>query len=159
MTLKQFSKQYHEWKELKAIESVPDGQEPFPYIKRSRFVDSTEKGLLNCIDHHCKMNGYGFSVYDSRGHMGSSGKFHFSKMSKGRGDCFITIPVTCDEGLGGRTLYLSKMVWVEIKIGKDYQKPHQKKFEDECMERHEAYILPKNWNDYYMMINAIAEKL
>jgi len=150
MTLKQFSDQYFEWKKAHT---------EMPYPKRDRFIDSTEKGLVLCIKAHCRQSGYGCSVYDSRGYQNKDGKWMMSKLDKGRGDCFITIPVTCDEGLGGRTLYLSKMVWVEIKIGRDYQKDHQKKFEDECLERGEAYILPKTWNDYYMMMNEISMKL
>jgi len=148
MTIKQFSNQYFEWKKSTS---------EFPYPKRDRFTDSTEKGLVLMIKAHCKMNGWQCTTYDARGHQNKDGKWMMSKLDKGRGDCFVIIPVIgitiAENGeLGTREEFMSRFVWIEIKIGRDYQKPHQKKFQEDCMRLGIGYIMPKTWHDYYTMI-------
>ena len=89
--------------------------------------------------------------YDAKGIWNQSLKrYVYTNMEIGRADIYVFIPA----GNG-----LCKVVAIDIKIGRDFQKPKQVEYQAFTESIGNAYILPKNWNDYYMMINEISMKL
>ena len=93
------------------------------------------------------MNGWLFTSYDAKGFYNPRTKrWQRSKNDKGRGDGIIEIPITVNG------VELSKTVWVDIKIGRDYQKKHQIEFQRKAEAANAAYIMPKNFEHYIELI-------
>jgi hypothetical protein len=63
--------------------------------------------------------------------------------NKGAGDIMAVIPPH------------GKMLSVEVKHGKDYQKPDQKEFQKELESMGGIYIIVKTWQDFEFQINKL----
>ena len=144
-TKKEFTKAWNAYKQ----EAWPGPAHTCP---QDRLSDKDESSLKKMIRNYCKMQGFLFTSYDAKGF--HNGKHWIqSKNDKGRGDGMIQVAVKCGD------LTLCHTIWLDIKIGRDYQKDHQKKFQESVEAIGGDYILPRNWEDFIRQMNPILERL
>ena len=126
--------------------------------------DDSEKGLKKCIKSYCEIKGFHCTIYDSKGfyrpdklgincfgtkQLIQAGGFIKSSTDKGKGDVFIEIPID----VNGVKLHAS--VWLDIKIGRDYQKSHQKVFQNQIEATGGVYFMPKNFEQFSIKMESI----
>lgn len=147
MNLKDLENKYNDWKRQRS--NLPEHALPL-----TRLRDASEKDLKQAIRCHCQLQGWSFTSYDAKGFFDwRTGSFIPSKNDKGRGDGLILIPVKL------RKMTVSHTVWFDVKIGRDYQKKNQKRFQAEAEAAGADYILVKSWEDYFQKITTITNDI
>lgn len=145
--LREFQNEFNQWK-------INHSKLPEHAVPKSRFRDDSESELKKCIRAYCKMNGWLFTSYDAKGFYNPRTKrWQRSKNDTGRGDGIIEIPIEING------MRLSKTVWVDIKIGRDYQKKHQRIFQHQAERANASYIMPKSFDHFIELINELKNEI
>ena len=128
------------------------------YIPKVKYTDKTANGLTRCVIDWITLNGGQAERINTTGRlikaktykdvMGITKTIGQDKWIKGTGtlgsaDISATIPVF----ISGKKIGLS--VKIEVKIGKDYQKSEQIKYEEDVKKAGGYYYIVKNFDDFY----------
>lgn len=136
----QLKKQLLEWKKEKSS---------MPYPKPEQLPETCGKDIENIIKKHCRMLAERWelpiscSVIDVNGTYIPGYGFAANNSTKGVGDVHIT--------------WKGQAHWVEVKYGKDTQKPDQKKFQAREERAGATYTIVKTSGDWFNFLKNLIE--
>ncbi len=162
MNIKQLTETYHEFKYKDSSIAKSHGLD---YCAKTKFTDTSEKGLKECIRAFCEMDGkaYFSSTPNKSFQVGEkkTSKSSTLEIISGIGKVSLKPIFGYSSGTNGMSDMHGhidgKAVFLEIKIPGDTQQDNQIEFEAEINRTGAIYIIVKDFQDFYSKFNQIRQ--